>query len=72
MAPNGERQKSYRLLAQYSAIIFILPSTVIGGYLVGRWIDDKLGSFPWATVVFVLLGSAGGFVEVFRVLTRKP
>jgi len=72
MSSNGDRQKSYRLLAQYSAIIFILPSTVIGGYLVGHWVDTKLDSFPWGTVVLVLLGTAGGFLEVFRILNRKP
>jgi len=72
VAPNPERQKNYRLLAQYSTIIFILPSAVIGGYLIGRWIDNKLDSFPWATVTLVLLGTAGGFIEVFRVLNRKP
>jgi ATP synthase protein I len=70
--PNGDREKNYRLLAQYSTVIFILPSAVIGGYLVGRWIDTKLDSFPWATVLLVLLGTAGGFIEVFRVLSRKP
>ncbi len=68
---EGERQKSYRLLAQYSTVIFILPSAVIGGYLVGRWVDAKLDSFPWVTVTLVLLGTAGGFIEVFRVLNRK-
>jgi len=60
------------MLAHYSTVIFILPSAVIGGYLIGRWIDSKLASFPWATVVLVLLGTAGGFIEVFRVLNRKP
>jgi len=72
MASNDDRRNSYRLLAHYSAIIFILPSAVVGGYLVGRWIDSKLESFPWATVTLVLLGTAGGFIEVFRVLNRKP
>ena len=72
MASNGDRQRSYRLLAEYSSIIFILPSAVIGGYLIGRWIDGKLDSFPWATMTLVLLGAAGGFVEVFRILNRKP
>ncbi len=69
---NGDRQKSYRMLAQYSTVIFILPSAVIGGFLFGRWIDNKLDSSPWVTVTLVLLGTAGGFIEVFRVLNRKP
>lgn len=60
------------MLAQYSSIVFILPSAVIGGYLVGRWIDARMDWFPWATVVLVLLGTAGGFIEVFRILNRKP
>jgi hypothetical protein len=41
-----------------STVIFILPSAVIGGFLLGRWAERKLDSFPWVTVSLVL--GAGG------------
>ena len=72
MAPEDDgRGKTYRLLAEYSSIIFILPSTVVGGYFLGNWLDGRLGTSPWLTVAFVLAGSIAGFVEVFRILLRR-
>lgn len=40
-------------------------ATVIGLF-VGRWLDRKLGSTPWLTVVFLLLGIVAGFRNLFR------
>jgi F0F1-type ATP synthase assembly protein I len=71
MTDSQERRRLYRLLADYTSIIFIVPSAVVGGYLVGDWLDGKLESRPWCTMAAVLLGSAGGFVEVFRILMRR-
>ncbi len=71
MDEPGERRRTYALLARYTSIIFLLPSTVVGGYFLGRWLDGKFVTYPWLTVVLVLIGSIAGFVEVFRLLMRK-
>ncbi|RPJ86315.1 MAG: AtpZ/AtpI family protein [Acidobacteria bacterium] len=71
MNANIERRRTYVLLARYTSIIFLLPSTVIGGYFLGRWLDGKLETYPWLTLVLVLMGTVAGFVEVFRLLMRK-
>ncbi len=71
MEPNTERRRTYALLARYTSIIFLLPSTVVGGYFLGRWLDGKLETYPWLTLVLVLMGTVAGFVEVFRLLMRK-
>jgi F0F1-type ATP synthase assembly protein I len=71
MGEPEDKRRHYRLLAQYSSIVFILPSAVIGTYLVGRWLDARYDSSPWLTSLLVLLGSVAGFIEVFRILSRK-
>jgi F0F1-type ATP synthase assembly protein I len=71
MNEQEDKRRYYRLLAQYSSIVFILPSAVIGTYLVGRWLDNRYDSSPWLTSLLVLLGSVAGFIEVFRILNRK-
>lgn len=60
----------YRRLALYTSVIFILPTTVIGGLLVGRWADQWWGTEPWLTMVGLLLGIAAAFLELFRILKR--
>jgi hypothetical protein len=55
-----------------------LASTILGGYWVGSWIDTHWlhvgmpnhGNTPWATIVMVLVGTFGGFYNMFRILKR--
>lgn len=57
-----------RRLAQWSSIIFLLPSAMGVGFMVGYWLDAALGSSPWMQIIFLLLGSAAGFYQTFRIL----
>lgn len=53
----------------YGAVGFQLASAVVGGLLLGGWLDKKYGTTPWLTVIGLVLGSAGGFYNFFRILT---
>lgn len=46
--------------------ITIVIATVLG-YAGGAWLDAKLGTEPVLGAIGVLLGAAGGFVQLFRV-----
>ena len=45
---------------------------VIAGVLAGRGLDWLLGSSPWATIVFGMLGMAAGIRNVMFVAERMP
>ena len=61
----------YARLGKLSSIIFVLPSCMAVGGLIGYYLVDRyLGSYPWGTVVFVLLGVAAGFYEIFKILIQ--
>jgi F0F1-type ATP synthase assembly protein I len=70
MTEEHNRTNSYRRLAVYSSVIFLLPSTLLGGYFFGYLLDDYFGTEPWISVAGLLLGGAGGFVHLFRLLNR--
>ena len=49
--------------------ITIVVATVIG-YLTGHWLDKVFHTTPIFVAIFVLLGAAAGFYEVYRVVER--
>jgi len=36
----------------------------------GWWLDGRLGTLPWFTLLGVALGAVGGFLWVYREVTR--
>jgi ATP synthase protein I len=71
---SGEGRKrtaeSFRRIADASSIGLAFPIAIGIGYLWGHWLDGVLGSGPWLTIVFALLGVAAGFVNAFRTAIR--
>lgn len=48
----------------------VLVTSIVLGYLLGRYLDGKLGTGPWLTAGGFLLGAAAGFLELFRTVSR--
>ncbi len=48
----------------------VLVAAILIGWFIGSWIDRRLGIAPWGMVSGVLLGTAAGFVELFRVVKK--
>ncbi len=53
----------------YGAVGFQLAAAMVGGLLLGGWLDKKWGTTPWVTLVGLLIGSVGGFYNLLRLLT---
>jgi hypothetical protein len=47
----------------------LLVGAVLGGYLVGAWLDARMGT-SFFMPLCVLLGAAGGFYQIFATLFR--
>ncbi len=41
------------------------------GYLVGDWLDNKLGTAPWLMVSLLLVGIGAGFLVLVRTARRS-
>jgi ATP synthase protein I len=48
-----------------------LVACIVVGYLLGSALDRRFGTSPWLVVVGVLLGTAAGFVGLFRMVSRN-
>ena len=51
--------------AEYTSLALMLPAATFIGYLIGHWLDARLGTH-WLSILFLILGSAAGFVQLVR------
>ncbi|MBN2829693.1 MAG: AtpZ/AtpI family protein [Candidatus Cloacimonetes bacterium] len=62
-----EVTKYLTLLGQTGLTMII---SIIMGLLFGLWLDSKFESQPLFLAIFILLGVAGGFLGVYKLIVR--
>ncbi len=62
--------KSFAYFALFSEIGLVLFVTTFGGLLLGRWLDQQLGTNPLLVIGGFLLGIVIGAVADWRILSR--
>jgi F0F1-type ATP synthase assembly protein I len=70
MSEKPNKKSPIVVAGEYSALAFILPSSIIAGWLIGGWLDKVFGT-TYLYMVFLLLGIVGGFINIFRFLNKK-
>jgi F0F1-type ATP synthase assembly protein I len=66
--PN-KKQSPWVQVGRYSQIAFMLPAGTVAGYLLGSLCDRWLHT-SWISIVGLLLGTAGGLIELIRTVSR--
>jgi F0F1-type ATP synthase assembly protein I len=56
-------------VGQYLGLALLLPVGTFVGYVIGYLLDRAFGTH-FLTIVFLILGTASGFVQLYRQLTR--
>jgi F0F1-type ATP synthase assembly protein I len=56
---------------QFAGAGFQFAATVIIGVFAGIWLDKRLGTSPWLTIVLVFLGAGIGFYSLYRNLMKS-
>jgi ATP synthase protein I len=60
-----------RFLGVASTVGINMVATTCIGFAIGYWIVDKyLGTFPWFTGIFLLLGIITGFKQLFKIARK--
>jgi F0F1-type ATP synthase assembly protein I len=55
--------------AVYTSLALLLPVSTVVGYAIGSWLDGRFGTH-WLTILFLILGTAGGFMQLIRQIVR--
>ena len=64
-----EKKSPWIQVGRYSQIAFMLPAGTVAGYLLGSLADRWLHSH-WCMPLGLLLGTAGGLIELIRTISR--
>lgn len=67
--PSAERKRVVRELGRFTGFGLAWALSVLFFLLIGYWLDGRLGTLPWLTIVGAFLGAAGGFVSLYRGIT---
>jgi F0F1-type ATP synthase assembly protein I len=57
------------MVGRYLALLSTLPAAIFVGYEIGAWLDGKFATH-YLSIVFVLVGTAAGFVPIFHDLNK--
>ena len=63
---DTEGESFYLKIGKYAAAGLEFPSTILGGLLLGYFLDDYFETSPWFTTILTLLALIGGFVRLFQ------
>lgn len=53
----------------YGGVGIQLAAAVVLGLLAGDYLDDRLATTPWLTLVGLVLGAFGGFYNLIKILS---
>ena len=63
-----ERRRVVRELGRYTGLGLTWALSVLFFLLIGYWLDGRLGTLPWFTMIGAFVGAAGGFLSLYKVL----
>lgn len=66
----GGKRSVWAQAARLSGLAFLLPASTFAGYALG-WVLDRVFKTKFLYLVFLLIGIAGGFLELIRSLQRE-
>ena len=69
MRPNRKKSDSaFKYVGMAGKIAFGLMGPIIASCFIGIYLDKRLNTSPWMTIVLLLLGLAAGFGGLYSML----
>lgn len=58
--------KAYREAMPYLAVGVQMAAMVVIMFLLGKWADEKFGTYPWLMLLCIFFGISAGFYHFFK------
>jgi F0F1-type ATP synthase assembly protein I len=65
---EDDRYEAIRRAGLLTAVPVLLAISPIIGYYIGRFLDGKLGTEPYLSIMFLILGFVSGAMQVARLI----
>jgi len=65
-----DKQNIFRAVGYMSQIAFTVAACVLVGVLLGRFLDNRLGTDPWLVIIFSLLGVLSAFKAMIDIAKK--
>ena len=56
--------------ALYGSLGMTMVISTVGGYFLGYWLDKKLGTSPYLSLIGLFLGISAGFYQLYKIAKR--
>lgn len=61
------RQEVYKSLALISQIGINMVVSIFIGFIIGKFLDNKLGTQWIFSIIFLIIGTVAGFINLFKI-----
>jgi F0F1-type ATP synthase assembly protein I len=68
---KGDWQRAMREASPFLGIGGTIAGCLAIGLVGGRWLDGKLGTWPWCFLAGAVLGLTAGFVQLYMTVARS-
>ncbi|MCE5242745.1 MAG: AtpZ/AtpI family protein [Syntrophobacteraceae bacterium] len=68
---KDDNKKYLKQLVMASTLGFQVAFAIFIGLAFGVWLDTQVGTFPWLTLVFLVLGVVAGFLNYYRFAVKQ-
>ncbi len=68
--PGRKKGGNYGAASLYLAVPTLLAASILIGFFLGRWADEKLGTEPYLMLVGLVLGMATAGREIYRLIKK--
>jgi F0F1-type ATP synthase assembly protein I len=63
---NDNQTPIFRRAGLYLGVAFELPGTIIGGLVLGYFLDEYFRTSPWLLIALTVLAFVGAFIRLVR------
>jgi ATP synthase protein I len=67
---NDEKARETRRMVDAYSLAWLFPLSIGAGWVIGWGLDKLFHTSPWLTWIFLALGVAAAFVNLFRIGLR--
>jgi ATP synthase protein I len=66
-----ENKSLLKTIAELSTLGLTMVFATFIGLAIGLYLDSKLNTSPWLSILFLIIGIAAGFYKVIQVVIRE-